>query len=548
MPRLQDIIARYTKLKATRDGYWQSLWRKVRHYCYPDEEEGLSQGGERGNTIYDITAIEARQRLASGMYQWMAPPDQRWFELLPQDKALRDNATVKEFFQAASGILAYQLANSNWPSELIKTLNDLACGLDGVLYCEDGGLKSSLNFKSFPIETVCYECDRYGCVDTVFREMTLSARQALQQFGQNALPERMLKAAQDECHQDDEFKILHAVMPRDSGRDGEARKDRKPYASYYIDLQDKAMLEEGGYDEMPFAICSFRKSNREHYGRGPGVDALPDIRMLNRMRQTYILNAEFAANPIWTVPDGSVVGREFNRSPGAVIPYKLEYNGAKPEIIQRGNNLAVDANTIEQERMHIRQQFFWDIFDPLGDLRNMTAAEVSVRNNSKIVPFAPIAGTLHSDLFGRIIQRCLGICARRGLLPVPPPQLVATGGEYRIEFVSKIARSIKRMEALGWLQTETSIHGIIQVRPDIMDNFDADQIARDIAITEGCNPQWLVAAKDRDALREARAQAAAVQQQQQMVQGLAANAAGLSRRPEQGSLMGKVMDSLGAMG
>ena len=50
------------------------------------------------------------------------------------------------------------------------------------------------------------------------------------------------------------------------------------------------------------------------------------------------------------------------------------------------------------------------------------------------------------------------------------------------------------------------------------------------------------------ALREARAQAAAVQQQQQMVQGLAANAAGLSRRPEQGSLMGKVMDNLSAMG
>ena len=86
------------------------------------------------------------------------------------------------------------------------------------------------------------------------------------------------------------------------------------------------------------------------------------------------------------------------------------------------------------------------------------------------------------------------------------------------------------------------------MRPDVMDNFDADQIARDIAITEGCNPQWLVAAKDRDALREARAQAAAVQQQQQMVQGLAANAAGLSRRPEQGSLMGKVMDNLSAMG
>ena len=547
MANLQDIINRYSKLKSTRDGYWQSLWRRVRHYCYPDEEEGLSKGGERGNTVYDITAIEARQRLASGMYQWMAPPDQRWFELLPQDKQLKENSSVKEYFQEVSGILAYQLANSNWPGELIKTLNDLACGLDGVLYCEDGGYSASLNFQSFPIETVCYERNQYGQVDTVFREMTLTARQALMQFGEAALSKRMLDAAKSPTAQDNEFKILHVVMPREDGKEGEELKDKKPYASYYIDLQDKVMLQEGGYDEMPFAICSFRKSNREHYGRGPGIDALPDIRMLNRMRQTYIVNAEFAANPIWLLPDGSVVSREFNRSPGAVIPYKMEFNGAKPEIIQRGNNINIDAQVIENERMHIRQQFFWDIFDPLGDLKNMTAAEVSVRNNSKIVPFAPIAGTLHSDLFSRIIQRCLGICSRRGLLPDPPAQLVANGGEYRIEFVSKIARSIKRMEALGWLQTETSLQGIFQINPQAVDNFDTDRIARDIAISEGCNPQWLIAEDDRDKSRQARAEAQAQQQQEEMLAGLAGNAAGLSKAPEQGSLMGKVMDNLGAM-
>ena len=140
----KDIIRRYNALKAKRDGLWLEVWREVRRYCMPTYSDFLTEGGVRGKYLFDTTAIEARERLAAGMFNWMAPPDKRWFELVPQDNELAKDEEVKDYFGEVTRIVAVSLANSNWASILIQALNNLACGLDAVVYCEDGGDQSVL--------------------------------------------------------------------------------------------------------------------------------------------------------------------------------------------------------------------------------------------------------------------------------------------------------------------------------------------------------------------------------------------------------------------
>ena len=53
------------------------------------------EGGVRAVDIYDTTAIDARYRLAAGMYAWMAPPEQKWFELQAQDRELAEDDEIK---------------------------------------------------------------------------------------------------------------------------------------------------------------------------------------------------------------------------------------------------------------------------------------------------------------------------------------------------------------------------------------------------------------------------------------------------------------------
>lgn len=539
-----EIIARYNSLRATRDASWLSVWREVRHYVMPTYSDFLPEGGPRGEQLYDTTAIEARKRLAAGMYNWMAPPDKRWFEVVPADEDLQKDEEVKDYFSEVTKVISFTMANSNWSSVLIQVLNNLACGLDGVVYCEDGGDDSVLNFRSFPVETVCYSENAKGRVDSVYRESEMTARQILQEYGSSTPPKIREEAANPNL-QDKKHRILHAVFPRHVRSDNMIDNKNMPFADVAIELESKQILREGGFQEYPFAVCRFDKADNETYGRGPGLDKLPDIKMLNRMRQAYILMKEHIADPSYIAPDGSIVSKDFNRDPGSLIFYKPEINGAKPEILPMSSGSGDLARDIEDEREKIKIGFFWDIFDPLGDLKQITATEAEIRNDGKMIPFASIAGNLHAELFRVIIHRVFGIVSRRGLLPDPPPRLMENP-DYKIEFVSKIALSIKKIESLGWLQTEASLANIINLKPDIMDNFDLDEIARDIALANGSSPKWLIPAKDRDAVRSERAQQ---QAQIQAAQTLAASASALGnnlgKAPEKGSPLDSVISGTG---
>lgn len=539
------IIERYSGLKAQRDGYWLSVWREVRQYVMPTYSDYLTEGGARGMNIFDTTAIEARKRLAAGMYNWMAPPDKRWFELVPQDDELAKDEEVTDYFSEVTKIIAFAMANSNWATVLIQVLNNLACGLDGIVYCEDGGKYSVLNFKSFPVETVCYLENSRGRVDTVFRELTMTSRQLLQEFGNGKLPERIRQEGVDPKLKDKKRKVLHAVFPRND-RDPDCLDNRNmPFADVYIELETKEIIYESGFEEYPFAVCRFDKSDNETYGRGPGMDMLPAIKMLNRMQQAYIISAEHRADPSYLVPDGSLMSKDFDRNPGAVIPYKPDLNGAKPELLPTGSNGVKEFQDIKEVQQNIRSGFFWDIFDPLGDMKNITATEAEIRNEGKMVPFAPIAGNLHSELFRVIIHRVFGIVSRRGMLPEPPRKLLENP-DYKVEFVSKIALSIKKIESLGWLQTEAAIANIAARNPEVMDNFIDDEIVRDVSLVNGSSPGWLRPVKERDELRAARAQ----QQQQQMAaQEMLAGAGvlgnNLGKAPEKGSPLDAIINSEG---
>ncbi len=538
------IIERYTRLKNLRDGYWINVWREVRQYVYPTYSDFLHEGGARGVSIFDTTAIDSRKRLAAGMYNWMAPPDKRWFELVPEDDELAKDEEVKDFFSEVTKIISFAMANSNWATVLIQVLNNLACGLDGVVYCEDGG-NVPLNFRSFPVETVCYSENNKGKVDTVFREFKMTARQIVQEFGNEDLPEKIRTCAADSKRMDDSFTILHAVFPRSNRQEDMRDNKNMPYADIYIELESKKVIYESGFEEYPFAVCRFDKSDNETYGRGPGLDLLPDIKMLNRMRQSYILASEHQADPTYMVPDGSLVGKDFNKDPGGVIVYKPDINGAKPEVLVNAANLTKLYQDIEAEREKIKMGFYWDIFDPLGDLKSITATEAEIRNEGKMIPFAPIAGNLHSELFRVIIHRVFGICSRRGMLPEPPQKLI-DNPDYKIEFVSKIALSIKKIESLGWLQTEASLANMLALKPDVADNFELDEVARDMAMNNGANPKWLKPVKEVAEARSARAQQ---QQQMQsaetMLAGASALGNNLGKAPEPGSPLDAILSGGG---
>lgn len=513
--KITDILQRYNHLRSIRDGYWLDTWREVRHYCYPNEEEGLTEGGKRGTEIFDTTAITSCQRLASGIYAWMLDPAKRMIEIIAADKELQKKSDVKQFYAALSKKLLEKIANSNYATIVQKMLKTCACGIDGVVYLESG-MDGTVRFQHIPIESVCYQENSDGRVNTVFREMNMTAIQILEKFANDNIPDKIRQEAADPKRMDTKHKILHAVFPR--GKSDKSMLDNKnfAFADYYIHIDTKTLIRESGFVEFPFFVCRFEVASGESYGRGPGIDLLPDIKMLNRMRQSYIIGSERANDPDTLIPENSLVDETWNREAGATHFYRMGANGEKPEYMYYPVNLAQIGNDIERERQNIKNGFYLDIFDPLGDIKNITATEAEIRNEGKLVPFSTLVGNIHSDFLAPMIHRLIGIMARNFELEDMPVE-VMENSKYNIEFVSKIALAIKQSEASNYLRFEAAMQGMLARHPEVEDNIRIDDTFREIALSVGINPDMLTTEAERDKKRAEVAEQQNAQMQSEML-------------------------------
>ncbi len=540
MVDIVSIVARYNSVKQEHDT-WVPMWRDCRTYVQPQKVDNKTPGTSRGDEVYDNTAIDCNLRFASGFYAWLCPTDKRWFELQPMLEELQKIEEVSWYFSEVNKLVYQSINNSNWPLMFHESALNLGSIGTGILYCEEGE-NSNINFQSIDIEDCCILENHQQLVDSFFREYEYTARQCFQKFGYQAMTPAQ-KAAYDANKQETKFKVLHVVMPRENhgSRFGKLVNTELPFASYWIDLQTKIKLLESGYWENPFTAFRFLKNNKEPYGRGAGMNNIQEIKMLNRFRKADIIGTEKAVDPPILIPENGLLDNTFRAYPGGINFIKTQPGEmSKPEPFFDGANLPQLEKKITESRMMIRAGFFVEMFDALGDKQNMSATEVIERAESKLIPFAPVLGRMQSECFNPVINRVYGILSRAGKLP-PPPQILLQYPSYKVEYVSRISMAIKQLEAKGWLQTFQSLAPMAQINPGIFDNFDMDQITRDLSRNNGLPSKWLLPVEKVAAIRQGRAQ----QQAQQIGAMQAVEAAkalpAAGKAPEHGSPLKALM-------
>jgi hypothetical protein len=534
------IINRYNALKSEHDSYWLTLWREAREYVQPNKVDYAVAGSKRGEKVYDPTAIDANMRLASGLYAWMSPPDKRWFELKPENQQLAKLDSVRWYFSEVNRLIYNALSNSNWSLMFHESMLNLGSIGTGVIYMEEGDT-TALNFLACNIENICILEDKEQKVDTIFREFEYTARQCVQEFGYDACTAQQ-QAAYNGDQQEKKFKIIHCVMPRKDAKSrfGKVGNKDMPYASLWIDHQTKESLLESGYWENPYIVFRYVKNDNEQYGRSPAMNTIQEIKMLNRYRKADILGTEKVVEPPLLIPDNALLDNTFRTAPNAINYYRPSASGALPTAFFDGANLPQLEKKLEESRNMIRLAFCNDMFDALGDKRNMSATEIIERSESKLVPFAPVLGRMQCELYSPTIVRAFGIMARGNMLPPPPPELLANPS-YKIEYVSRISMAVKQLEAKGLMQTIEMLNPLAVVKPEMLDHFDTDAITRGISNNNGLPSEWMkpmeLVQKERAARQQAQAQQMAIIQATEAAKALPS----AGKAPEAGSPLGAMM-------
>ena len=375
---------------------------------------------------------------------------------------------------------------------------DVALFGTAVMYVEADG-SGCVRFTTRPVFEVYVAESASGVVDTVFRRYELTARQAWQEWGEACSAEvrQMLEGRPDE-----KVEIVHAVFPRDDRDPAGLSSADFPLASLYLETKARHLVAEGGYLEMPYMVPRWSKAPGETYGRGPGLTALSDVRVLNAVCRTALMAAEKMADPPLMVPDDGFLG-PVRSGPGGLSYYRAG-SPDRIEALPVHVDLTAAEAMMQARRDSIRQVFLNDRLAP-AEGPGITATEAVIRQNEKMRVLGPVLGRMQTEFLSPLIRRVFRLMLRSGRLPKPPPQIGP--GELVTVYVSPVMRAQKQYEAQALSQTMQYLSPLLAGGDGfgVLDNFEADAIARHAADLFGLPPGALRSPEAVAALRGERA-------------------------------------------
>lgn len=521
-----ELVQRWQRMSADLQ-IWKSQWQEIADLMMP-RKAGISSttstpGTSKEALLFDTTAGDAALTMAGGLMSWTTPANERWFAYDPVFN-LRQSDRVKQWLTECSERIQEMLGNSNFYTEQHEDLlNHVTFGTSAMYSAFEN---NRFHFESLPIGTFAIEENAFGLVDTLFREFELTARQAEEMFGKENLPKKILDCLADDKKLGTRFCFLHAVYPRPEEErpkgPAQAAAWGKPFASCYVELSEKHLVKEGGYDSFPFAVGRYLKwsalSAKSPYGYGPGFAALPDTRQVNFLQMMLDCAAEKIVRPAMIAP--TEMEGELILSAGGITYMDVGItNDRWPKPIQQVGDYNVGQERVKMRQDAVNAKFHFELFNMFAGLdRQMTAFEVSERAAEKITLITPAFSRLTSEKNTPILQRLFALAMENGLLPPPPEEAIFEGNgglftpDPAVSFTSRLALAIKQLRNLSFQRQIQSDAQLAQFRPDILDNYNFDLITRDSARNNGVPAEWLLDEDKVAEMRQARAQAQQAQQ------------------------------------
>jgi len=540
------LMDRLSSMRASRSP-WEGLWQEIADYVMPRRTVGLSgalspTSGREGR-LFDTTAVQANITLANGCLAWMSPQESPWFAFdSPVDDAGDDALT---WLSRCSERTRQGLVVSNFYTSVHEFYLDRSAFGTACLYVEPGR-KGALNVQCWPVGTFCIDEDDEGNVDTVFREFDLTARQAVQKFGEEQCSVRVRECVQaGGARLNEKIKFLHAIYPRgdDERQRGKLDGENMPVASVYVELDSKHVCRRSGYEEMPVMVSRYLEWGSglgALYGWSPSFAALPEARQLNFLQKMMDALAEKMAFPPVLAPEE--LEGEIDASAGGVTYFDKMLEQTMPREWMTQGRYDIGLERVRERQNAVNRAFHVELFQMFTQLdKRMTAREVAERASEKLIQFSPTFSRMTVELFNPLMERLFGILLRAGTfggvedIPRSLLQDRGDGMAYlptpKIIYSSRIALSLRATHGVALQRTLELVMAAAQVAPGTVRQFDWVRAVREDALNNGLPAEYLRPTEDVEAEMQAEAEATAQQRQQQQALMMADAAGKMGRIP-----------------
>lgn len=509
-------------------------------YCRPTNESA-GRGPIRSNhpstnkttRLFDTTAALSVQKHASGIKSWMSPAQNHWFDLLPPDEFADDEECIS-WYAKCTAVLEKLLARSMFHSE------DHECILDGAafgircLYADINEKTGMLIAQQWEPGTFAVLENSEGMVDSIFREKNFTARQALEKFGEAALPETTVKEAKEASKSGNKRLYVHCIYPRiDAERDGNFSMlaENMPIASVWIDVDAKKIVRNSGFDEMPAPASRYLKWGDTVYGTSAALIALADARQLNKLQERLDIKIDKLVNPALLVPD-EMDEDEVNLAPGGITFYRDPQRIPRP-LDMLASNGQEEMLRVNMRKDSIRDAFCLNIFEAVTrKTKEMTALEAQLVSQEAIDLFSPMFTRMTGEHYGPILNRYFNLLLRRSEIarsigdtaniafPEIPKKLIRIVGNAAeipppvVNYTSRIALALKQIHSSALRNSISRRMEIGQViGAAAFDDLNLPKALKTVDRSEGLPEDFFRSPEEVDAIVSNREQMQAMQAQ-----------------------------------
>ena len=434
---LQDLKRR-EKQAFEHNTYWHDTLEDAYEYFLPNRNlfETEAVGQKKMDRIFDSTALEAIQQGASKLQENIAPIWSRWATFEPSLRVTKlletgqfdvSEEDIRRNLEEQAEVVFDFINRSNFATQFYEHALDLLIGTGTIRIDEDDSDDMPIVFHAIPQKGIAFEESPYGNVETHWRRFKVKAKDL----------ERKWKGFKPSPSMASRIKNKPEEMVSVSEGVVYLPKAKTYYGCLWCNKENHISWMQDFGTSSPWVTGRYSKVAGEVRGRGPALQALPDVKSLNKAKEFTLQKAAIDLAGMYTATDDGVTNPyNISISPGVVIPVGSN-NSSNPSIqrLDTGANLQLSQFVISDLQMNIKKALFNDLRDPTGAVRSATEVAIESRELAKRIGSA--FGRLQTEVLIPIIKRVVAILTRRGL--IQPLQL--DGRDIDIKFTSPLARS-----------------------------------------------------------------------------------------------------------
>jgi hypothetical protein len=515
----------------------ESEYREITDYLIPrlgrfnwqGERDRSATKYSRYKQILDSAGGHAHRICSAGLMAGMSSPARPWFRLTLSDKDLADYDPVKLWLKDTGDVLRDIFSRSNTYRALHSMYDELSAFGTFADIIEDD-YEDFMRHHPLTAGEYSLNVDDRGVVNTLYRDLELSVEQMVDKFGFDNCS-TTVQNHYNQSNYDVLIPVMHAIEPRKERNLRKADGRNKAFCSIYLEAgasNDLGLLRDAGYDRFPALAPRWVVTSGDVYGWSPAMEAIGDIKQLQHEQLRKSQGIDYMTEPPLQAPASSV--GSIDKLPGGISYVDMPGGqGGVRTMFETKLDLSHLLLDIQDVRQRIDRAFYADLFMMLAndDRSGITAREVAERHEEKLLMLGPVLERLHDEALSPLVDRTFERAARiPGVLPPPPQEL--QGMELNIEFISTLAQAQRAVGVASVDRLLGVIGSVAQLKPEVVDKLDADQLVDRYADMLGVDPSLIVADEKVALVRQDRAKQQQAAQNAAMAPVLAGTAKDLA--------------------